>query len=58
VHRVPSGTTCIHTMLVESIAPFYLAKVIENVRWYVPAPFARKLLDIALANKPASAPVK
>jgi len=58
VHRVPSGTTCIHTMLVEPIAPFYLAKVIENVRWYVPAPFARKLLDIALANKPASAPVR
>ena len=58
VHRVPSGTTCIHTMLVEPIVPFYLAKVIENVRWYVPAPFARKLLDIALANKPASAPVR
>lgn len=58
VHRVPSGTTCIHTMLVEPIAPFFLAKVIENVRWYVPAPFARKLLDIAVANKPASAPVR
>lgn len=55
-HAAP-GVTCIHTMLVEPIAPFYLARVIENVRWYLPAPFARKLLDIAIANKPAQIPV-
>jgi hypothetical protein len=57
VRHAGPGVTCIHTMLVEPIAPFYLAKVIENVRWYLPAPFARKLLDIAIANKPAQVPV-
>ena len=50
------GVTTIHITL--GGMPSVMGRVSENVRWYLPAPFARVLLDIAVQNKSTFAPPK
>jgi hypothetical protein len=50
------GVTCIHTELVEG--SWMVGKVNENIRWYLPAPLARKILEVAVATKAAAEPAR
>ena len=51
-----TGVTCIHTLLIEGRWP--IGKRLENIRWYLPAPLARKILEIAEPPAPASPPAR
>jgi len=59
VRKTSPGVTCIHTMLIKGVMlPIFYGEVIENIRWYHTAPFARKILDIAKVHVSASTPVR
>ncbi|MEO6787433.1 MAG: hypothetical protein ABI318_14980 [Chthoniobacteraceae bacterium] len=51
-----SGVACIHTLLYHGRWP--LGQSLDNVRWYLPAPLARKILEIAEPKAPELQPKK
>lgn len=55
-HGKNSGVTCIHTQFLEPAAIGW--RVLENVRWYLPAPLARKILDIGKEYRSGNVPTR